>query len=549
MSDAYTRLAIALSDEDFSTQLAELEAWILELVPDLDVQAPVLRGMLLRPLAARQAANENLVRVLRDYSLLSALPVDTIVDDATREAIRQLQVEEYGLTEVPASSAIGEIKLTFSKDDPRVIPKGTRFASGGQTFASAESYILKEAGAVGSAAVERILAPEGSAYVATIGVVAVTPGKASNIPAGSTFSVPVAISGLTQVVSVTNFVGGRDALDVNQLVDAFFDNRVQKSMGSRDQIVALIRSRDDLANVKQVGVVGFGDPEMHRDKERFVPGGGGHVDLYVASASFPSQTTQTLTAVAVARPDAGPQQYAIEVGRDIAPGFLEVEQVSHPDTGDPLRVVYTIRGVDNAGILGEQVPRLQEIEYGTFSRFQTATIIVEDPETPASSSSPALQCPVRFRYIPGISSLQSLVSRRQTRFAGGDTLVRAAFPMTVAMNVRMRSTAGTEIPEAEQLQQAILSEMARKPLRGVLYASDLIAAMSPFLRPTLAVVQIEFYGTLITPAGEMTSHVGTDELVVPSIPDKQITARTVAMYTTAPLIRFSVEQLLSSEIP
>lgn len=551
MSDAYTDLATVLSDGDFSKQLVDVENWIRELVPDLDVQSPVLRAMLIQPIAARQAMNDNAAAVLRDYSLLSKLPIDSIADDTTRNAVRQLQLQEHGLDTVPASAALGEVKLTFNSNNPVVIPTGTSFSTGAVSFRVSDAFILKsELGAPSGNASERVFRAEGDNWVTTIPVSAIQTGQAGNIPAGTSMTVPSGLTGLVQVQAVSNFVGGRDAVDLGELVTTFFDNRVQKSLGSRDQVVALIRSRSDLASVRQVGVVGFGDPEMHRDKDRFIPGGGGKTDLYVASGNFPSTIHYAVKAVPIARPDSGNQRYSVEIPRDAAPGFLEVESVHRTDTQVEFALKSTIRGTDTRGILGEQVPKILEVSQGTFSRYQTATLIVEDPEVESSpSNTEEIQLSVALRYLPGIASLQSLVSARETRYVAGDTLVRAACPLMLAMVIHGRSTEDDQIPDSEQLQAAVLSEISREPMRSAIYASDVIAAMSPFIRPTLSITRVEFYGRIITPDGKTVNINGVDELQLPNDPTNQLTPRTIAIYSTPTLIRFTVERLLSAGIP
>lgn len=549
-ADPYTTLAATLSTESAGDRLTDLKQWLSSLVPGVDVDGPVINTLLLYPIAERQAAIESYINVLRDYSLLRSLPLDSVFDDELRKDIRALQTTEFGLDDVAGRAASGVVQLEFSATGSWVIPAGTFFTSSGGQAINTQAYIVKpEITGTTQANVQR-LTPKGDTFVANIPVVMIETGVAGNVAVGTPFTLGITLTNLIAARAVTGFVGGQDEYDVGTLISNFFDNRVFGSLGSRDQIVALLRSRADLGDIRSVGIVGFGDQEMHRDKVNFIPGGSGRTDLYVASSSFPSSLPATLSGQATARETAGNQRYVISVGRDVAPGFLEIEGVVDSATGRSLRVISVTRGLDLQPILGEQVPAIPKISQGTFSRFQTASVVVEDTNQVYDAGLVAARSfEVTFRYHPGIANIQTLVGDRSTRFAGGDTLVRSAFPLMIAMQVRMRSVGSDSVPEATQLRRAVLAEISRQPMRPALYASDIIAAISPYLRTTLAVYAVDFYATYIGPDGEVVSINGQNELHVPVLPEKQISPRTVAMYSSSESIRFTVEQLLAPEIP
>jgi len=552
--DPYTTLAATLVDADASQvrsgALADLKAWLAELVPGVDTEGPVINTLLLYPLAFRQAATDSLIQVMRTYSLLSPLPIDTVADDALRTSLRQLQAAEYGIESVAGRSASGVLRLTFRTGSNRVVPEGAQFTCAGGIAITSAAYILRSQEELSQDPRVQLLTQVGSQYVTTIPVSMVNPGSLGNVVTGTSFSSAVAFADLITVAAAVNFAGGRDALDAGDMAADFLDSRVLPSMGSRDQIVSLLRGRTDIGDVQELGVVGFGDPEMHRDKLSLLPVGAGRCDIYVAASSFPTALGITLAATPIARSNNGPQRYSISIGRDVAPGFLDILSATEVPSGKVYDIVEVIRGLDTSPILGEQLPALSVVSQGTFSRYQTASVIVEDSSTfyvPESTVAKNVQ--LLIQYQPGIETIQSLVSQRQTRYVAGDTLVRSAIPLRVSIQVRLYSSAGDFVPEVSQLKQAVLSEISRKPLRMALYASDLIVAMSPFLRTTLAVRAIDFYASYVHPDGRRISLQTRDALEVPNNPAEQLSARTIAMYSDADAIQFSVEQLIGPEIP
>lgn len=550
--DPYTTLAATLVDSENSATaseaLASMKAWLNELSPGIDTEGLVVNTLLLYPLATRQAAADQLIQIMRDYSLLSPLPVDTIADDTLREELRTLQAKEYGITAVAGRLASGVLQLTFGSGESKIIAEGSQFSSAGGIAITTAPYILR---ANETSADPRIqhLTPVGDTWVAYVPVVMTEVGAAGNVAANTAFTTNLQFADLQSIFAAGGFVGGQDPHDAGTMVADFLDSRVLPTMGSRDQLVSLLRSRDDLGDIREISVIGFGDLEMHRDKTRLVPGGGSRTDVYIAASNYPTTTTVSLTAVPVSRPDSGGQLYTIAIGRDIAPGFLDVLSVVDATTGQALTIQNVIRGIEVTPIPGEQVPRVVMTSQATFSRYQTATVYVEDTPQLSNPSATSRTVQVSLWYQPGIAAVQSLVSQRQTRYPAGDTLVRGAIPLSLSIVVRMRSSSGEDIPEAEQLRQAVLSEISRKPLRTALYDSDIVIAMAPFLRATLSVASVDFYATYIHPDGRKISINSSGALYLPNLPDEQVTPRTVAIYASAASINFEVGHFLGLEIP
>lgn len=552
MSDVYTELAATLTDTDIesvrSTNLQAIRDWIVSLVPEVDPNGPVINALLLMPLAERQTVQEQILRVMRDYSLLSAIPVDTIVDETLRSSIRLMQAEEYGVTAADGLRATGLLKIS-TRSDSVILASGTVFSSAGGAAVTTQPWILR-ANSVDSSTGVISLTLRDNVYSALVPVQMRDVGVAGNVPAGTVFSAATGVvPNIVSIVAATAFVGGAEAADPAVMAAAIFDNRVYQSPGSRDQLVSLLRSRTDLGNIHQIGVVGYGDEEMLRDKRNLIPGGGGKVDLYIASKSAPGELQMPLTATPVSRETAGSQTYTIAVGRDVAPGFLDVLSVVDA-SGNDWVIKEVTRGVDMSAILKEQVPQVAKYEHGTLSRFQTATLLVESPNRVYSPSETTTQAvSVTFSYQPGLAAIQRAVSTREGRYPGGDTLVRAAIPVALSMSLHVQIQAGFTVPEATQMRQAIIAEISRQPLRPGISLSDIVVALSPYLRASITITRVDFTATYVDTFGARQMLTAADQLLLPNEPTKQLTARTMAMYTTADRIQFRLASLMTPEVP
>lgn len=113
----------------------------------------------------------------------------------------------------------------------------------------------------------------GDLYYIDVTVLAEAEGEEYNIAANEISSV----SGLTGSARVTNlfaFGGGGDAEDAAQLLQRTRTSLTERSLVTRRGIRA--RLFDDFTTIRNMEVVGYGDPEMQRDK---VTGGGGMDNL------------------------------------------------------------------------------------------------------------------------------------------------------------------------------------------------------------------------------------------------------------------------------
>lgn len=123
-------------------------------------------------------------------------------------------------------------------------------------------------------------------WVATVPLRAMSVGVDANIGPGDFYSTSLRSPYITRVVNPQAFAGGGEPESTEELL-----NRIPVAISVRDLVTdraAKTVLTDLFSSVDSVSVVGFGDPEMQRDRIEAVQGitevhTGGHVDLYISS--------------------------------------------------------------------------------------------------------------------------------------------------------------------------------------------------------------------------------------------------------------------------
>lgn len=550
MSDIFGKLARTPDSQDYAAKLQELQQWLLLANPELDVYDVVLVAALLGPVAKYVVDNEVLVDSLEEYGRLSSNIFNSIEDEELLDELRVTLADSLGVAQSPAGYAVGEVIIKTSSDRTITIPQGTVFNNGSIQFQASSAVILRSVSQqVGSNNERPLLPTPDGMWEGRVPLSAITPGVVGNISLGTTLSADLQAADLVSITASTNFVGGRDANSLQDLIDAVFASTAARTLGTRDQIVAFAQTKTNIGNIRQVGVIGFGDREMLRDKHSFLPlQAGGMADVYLASEFYPTLHDVPVTG-ALTFTGSDSSQFTIGVDRDASPGFLRVLKVVDPETGVEAKIDGIVRALDTSPILGQQVPRLSYTEHGTFSRFQTAVINCSLPAPSALAVGDTKTFIVTFQRVPGIDTAQTEFSSRNARYVGGDTLVRSAIPCFLRIRLRLISAFETNIVSAADMQAAVAAEIMRRPMRPEVYRSDIVQALGRYLPDDLAVESIEYEGLLIRPSGQQDRLVQSDSFVVPSLPEQQLTARTIALYTAPSDVLISVTQQLSYTTP
>lgn len=541
-------LANEYTDEEVAATLAELRTWLAEVEPTVDPYDPVVNSVLLAPLAVMLTKQRKLTEVTAAYGNLSPLPSQSL-SEAQLIELRTLQARAFGLEPGSGSYAVGDARVSLLTNESIAIQAGAVFSAGGLFFETSEFYYLvPEAEYTGDAEQLKLQPAGDGTYYATIRLQASLPGVTGNISAGSALQAVTTLPRLASVVSSSAFVGGTDATDLAALLRDAFDSLVPRTMGSRDQIISMIRYQPQFSNLTYFGVVGSGDPEMQRDKVGLLPLGTGRTDIYAAASA--SLATRTVSLTGITGSAAGARQtITIAIDRNVAPGFYKITEAKLAD-GTALTVSSVTRGIDTSDLFGEQPPIVSVVSQATFSRFQTATVVVTGDTTAIKAEADTeVNVQVTFLLIPNIDTLQSFVSDRSRRYPGGDTLVRAAVPIFLEVILGLNSLVDEYTVNEEAIVSRIVSHLQSRPLRTMIYGSEIVAAVSDLLGDKLFVSSINFVGRMIRPDGESQLVGGTNDLLLEFDPKDQLSPRTVAMYLTASDVRLQFSRVISPEVP
>lgn len=542
----YEELAQEPTDLQVTQRLDSIKQWLKTALPAVDENDPVLVSLWLGPMARRLEESRARLDSIEKFGKLSQDTLNS-VSESQQASLRKVLAESLAIPETQSSFSVGEVLVEVSSSNSIIVPAGTEFSSSGGVFVPTRSVVLRSADRASNAANERLLSKNAAGnYQATIPVVASTAGELGNVSDGTTFTSSLSIPGLIRLSANADFVGGRDANDVSSMITAALSQYMGRTLGTRDQILSFLQTRSEVGNIQQAGVIGFGDPEMLRDKVFLSPVGGGKADIYLASRDYPQTQTYNLTA-ATTNPGVS-SRLSLAIPRDIAPGYLNILSVTDSATGDALTIIDEKRGLDNSPELGLEVPYLEKPKHAAFSMFQTATLTLEYPNRELGAGE-ELNVLVAIQSLPQIAEAQRLVSSREYRYVAGDTLVRAAIPMFLKIRIQLETSFTPQIPDAGAIKELISNEIMRRPMRPSITQSDLVQVISFLLPKDMYVSSVMFDGLLTMPAGNRVRYAETDIFEVPITLSEQISPRTVAMYTSIDDVQLTIRQRISYETP
>lgn len=542
-------LAEPMTPDRLAAKLSELQGWVLDRLPTVDVNDPVLISIWLGPMAERLVEQDLVLESVATYGQLSTNVTNSITDDALAVRLRDELATSLAIEQSPASLAVGEVAIRLSTARGLALPLGTLFYFNGIGYSTTEIVTFRAAADRTNVTTERILVQlADGTWRGTVSVAALEPGSVANIAEGTELTPDQGIVGLVSVTASTAFVGGRDQNAMQDLIDAVFNHTAFRTLGTRDQIVAMLQTRTEIGSVRQCGVIGFGDAEMQRDKLFGLPLGGGCADIYLASADYPT-THEVVVEAVLSVIASGRATYRCGLDRDISPGYLRIVSAIDDATQSELTVISDQRGIDLSPLTGEQVPSLSIASHGSFSRFQTSSVVFEGVADSAMVLQASRTLRLRLQRINGLETAQQIVSSRTSRYLAGDTLVRAAIPIFLQISIKLTTSFDAQVANPELIRSAVVEAVMRRPMRARIYQSDIVQAISRYIPDDVAVSRVDFEGKLVKPDGSEQSISSSGMFAVPNLPDEQITPRTVAIYTVASAVLISVEQYVALETP
>jgi hypothetical protein len=512
--------------------LAEASTLTQELHPDLDLKRGPVYDLVTYPSAVLASAwRAALTNYLAARSLLDVQANPAVADTAAVDAL----LSNFRITRATATAASGSVAVVVSQPTTVTMPSGTTFTAGSQTFTTFTTITAKSEPEQVVGPGDRLLSPlPNGSYRFTVAVVATVAGAAGNVRKDTAFTPLSPPAAYVSAAAASDFTGGADAETNSDLLSRLLQGVAAVAPSNRTNMAAMLRAQPQFAGYVALSIVGYGDPEMLRDKHTLLPlATGGRVDWYVRTAgpAYRTGLTVTATLVSIGLDGYGVWQFAL--GRDDAPGFYEVRNIQ-PVTANPATttggypLVSDTRTIDLSP--GVYIPDVKGLVEGAYSRYQAAVLRFRDTSAPASLSIGATaQYNVEAVGMPLIAGLQDFLSGRDVRSYGCDVLIRAPVPCFTAVAVVVNRRATDPDPDVAGLQSALAGVVNTGGFTGRLFAGALATAAAPYLKGA-AISSVDMLGRFRYPDGTEKYLRANDALVVPDVPGSCVSARTVQFF-------------------
>jgi hypothetical protein len=521
------------ADDFLATALGETH-------PRLDLTpGRVNRDILVRPNALlRSLEREDLDRERRSHSLLEISEDPALADDDIVDGV----LSNLLVTRKAGERSDGLVAIVISANVTTAVPEGTLFTANGFDFTVTTSYV----GVTDPAAVlteqERLIEARGDGtFVFTVPVEAVDDGSDAQITKNTRFTVSPSIANQIDVFAPEDFTQGLNEETTEELVERAQEGIAPSVFSGRIQIQSLIGDADQggLSDIKASSIVGFGDPEMLRDRHNiFETSHGGKADIYTQTELSPQLVKLTLLATLI---DATNKIWQLSMDRDTAPAFYVISSIvpKNEDTFvGTLQIVQEIRGLDLSLRDGhDKTPDIVGLVEGAFTAFQTSVVQFIDPDTDTAGlveNESTQEYDVFVFQMANIKTLQDL-SIRDKRNPQADYLMRAPAPAFTAVSLQVQRLDGQD-PDADAIRTAVSDRVNSLGFNtGRLPSSVITDAAHDALdkKGTYVVTPLDMFAFLYPPDTVPSGRIllrDPNLLEIPDLPDRGVTQRTAMFF-------------------
>jgi len=264
-----------LSPAAVRNNLEILKQYIREAEPGLNVERGKFHDLVLTYAAAFTTANQQEIT-----AVLSANNIGQLVrnPDATDRTYVDAVMANYGIYRKASAPSQGSVVFVSTEHVGMTIPPHTMLHANGHSFETTEPVQAKTQNAVDN---QRLMLPYGkNEWSFNVPVKSLTVGAETNLRQGTQLQFDRAVFKHIKTVYVASeLTGGADEETNAQLVNRYIHQHITaKVLSNRLTYETLIMQHPDHERT-HVSIIGFGDPEMHRDN-----GKGGCVDIYIRQA-------------------------------------------------------------------------------------------------------------------------------------------------------------------------------------------------------------------------------------------------------------------------
>lgn len=534
--NAVSAALVARYVEEIAQRLEEAD-------PNLDARNGVVYALLVYYNAVLAARMQEGVRTWIDTANLGALLANP--ETASEELVDHVTAN-FLVQRKAGAQAVGVVRVVVNRNVPVSVAQDAVFVAAGQQFLATQAVIAVPDFEFNQLPGTQLLRPEpGNLWSFTVPVIASQPGAGGMIKRGTAVVPVVAPFGYVRAYAEDDFIGGNNPETNAQVLQRVATRFTAPSLSNRLGCEAWLRSRPEAASVLQVSIVGFGDPEMLRDRDGLWPGSqGGKSDWYVRTSPVVLHKTITREATLQEKLSDNTGLWQIGILRTDAPGFYEASVLPLDEVASgSLDITTELRLVDTGG--AEDAPYLNTPQDAAFSAYQGASVVFHDPSVDVSTMAVGTTREYRLvlSYLPMIGALQDAVLDRDAKPLVGDVLIRAAVPCMVRVVLTLHAPEPIDDTVTIPIRQAVADAINETGFTGVLYASDVLAAARRAAQGRCKVAGMDWVARIKYPNGTQRYVPGDLVLTVPDEPESGVSKRTVqffcdleAVTTTAALV-------------
>lgn len=503
--------------------------------PTVDVtKGSAFYDLVIRISAIFQTINYvNVNRWRRGTSLLEISKLPDAVDPAMVDAV----LSNFRITRKTGQKASGTATIFLNSNATTAIPSGTRFTSSELGFVTQQAYIGVPTQDLVTRETDRLIVAAGNGvYSFNIEVIAEQEGSQYQLTQGTALAIQTPPSNYAYTRAAYDFSQGASAETNLEMLKRLESGISGKTLASRRHIRALIQ--EQFPNVLHGSVIGFGNPEMQRDRgDIFKISFGGKSDIYVQSSSRPMGESFRKSAILV---NPAEQKWQISLDRDEFAGVYKIASIKPAGSSDDgsLSIVQETRDINSSPVVdrdGSTTPEIANYAQGAFSRFQTLVVEFIDDQFDASGL-PAFTTTRDYDLVllkmPDIAAIQdSVVSDFWMCSHRYDDLVRAPIPVLTSIGLGVRTPMGTEV-NIQAVQLAIADRVNNLGFTDRLSASVILDAVQGIIDPDAQVTMpIDMLGELIDPStGSSIIYRSANTLRIPVDYEKSISEDTLMFF-------------------